>query len=324
MDYVALTQETAPVACRLFNDAVQNGDMLYRPFTEEEFSRLFLAEESGIVKKAVLLKDGTAFAAGCQVPESHKTYLTMLVVLREVRRFGVGTRLLAAMEQELQKADDWSPRSIEISFFNPMNLTWIVPGTENHDHPNAPGVDMAGSGYYFFQNRGYRNFACQNSYYVDLSRHRSSPDILAKKQGLLEKGIIIETFDAKKYTGMPELMDNLNSEPWRREILGEISKPDGGRPIRIVAKENTVYGFAGPLDKQPSGRGYFAGIGVHSAYRGMGAGKVLFDSLCEGLSQLGAEYMTLFTGENNPARNIYEAAGFKMVRTWADMKKTIR
>ncbi|WZL77578.1 hypothetical protein QBE55_08350 [Eubacteriales bacterium mix99] len=33
-----------------------------------------------------------------------------------------------------------------------------------------------------------------------------------------------------------------------------------------------------------------AGIGVHSAYHGMGAGKVLFDSLCEGLSQLGAEY----------------------------------
>ena len=91
MDYVALTQQTVPVACRLFNDAVQNGDMLYRPFTDEEFSRFFLTEEKGITKKAILLEDGTAFAAGCQVPESNKAYLTMLVVSREVRRFGVGT-----------------------------------------------------------------------------------------------------------------------------------------------------------------------------------------------------------------------------------------
>ena len=55
--------------------------------------------------------------------------------------------------------------------------------------------------------------------------------------------------------------------------------------------------------------------------RGNGAGKVLFGRLCTGLRDLGAKYMTLFTGETNPARNIYEAQGFKIVRTWADMHK---
>ena len=39
---------------------------------------------------------------------------------------------------------------------------------------------------------------------------------------------------------------------------------------------------------------------------------------------MGAGYMTLFTGEANPARNIYEAAGFRIVRTWADMRKEVR
>ena len=41
------------------------------------------------------------------------------------------------------------------------------------------------------------------------------------------------------------------------------------------------------------------------------------------LKAMGASFMTLFTGENNPARNIYEAAGFTVVRTWADMRKTL-
>ena len=39
---------------------------------------------------------------------------------------------------------------------------------------------------------------------------------------------------------------------------------------------------------------------------------------------MGAGFMTLFTGETNPARNIYEAAGFSIVRSWTDMRREIR
>ena len=34
--------------------------------------------------------------------------------------------------------------------------------------------------------------------------------------------------------------------------------------------------------------------------------------------------MTLFTGETNPARYIYQSAGFKIVKTWSDMEKVIK
>ena len=50
----------------------------------------------------------------------------------------------------------------------------------------------------------------------------------------------------------------------------------------------------------------------------------MFASLCIGLKEIGAQFMTLFTGENNPARNIYEAAGFKIVKSFADMRKDIK
>ena len=66
------------------------------------------------------------------------------------------------------------------------------------------------------------------------------------------------------------------------------------------------------------------GIGVHSAYRGYGAGKVLFSSLCLQLSKLGADYMTLLPGDANSARRIYEKEGFKIVRSWANMRKEIK
>ena len=72
-----------------------------------------------------------------------------------------------------------------------------------------------------------------------------------------------------------------------------------------------------------SGRGFFAGIGVHSEYRKYGLGKSLFSTLCQSLKDIGAGYMTLFTGETNPARRIYASAGFKIVKTWSDMQKDI-
>ena len=54
------------------------------------------------------------------------------------------------------------------------------------------------------------------------------------------------------------------------------------------------------------------------------SGGVLFSVLCRSLKEIGASYMTLFTGETNPARYIYQSAGFKIVKTWADMEKKIK
>ena len=77
-----------------------------------------------------------------------------------------------------------------------------------------------------------------------------------------------------------------------------------------------------PIMALTASRGYFAGIAVAEDVRGKGLGKILFYELCKGLREKGAAYMTLFTGENNPARNIYEEAGFRIVRSWSDMRRT--
>lgn len=118
-----------------------------------------------------------------------------------------------------------------------------------------------------------------------------------------------------------EMLASFQNPLWEKEILSEPGKEEGGRNILVPVKEGRVCGFTGPLDVEKSGRGYFAGIAVDEGVRGKGVAKVLFCELCTGLKNEGASFMTLFTGEQNPARKIYEAAGFQIVRSWADMRK---
>lgn len=308
----------AEEARALFNALAARGDILYKPFeTPEAFGAFFLAESADL--KRVALGGEGAFAAGCYVPESGKAYITFVGVCPERRRQGVGSAILAALEEALTALS--GETKYECSFLNPMNFAWNIPGFPGHDHPNAPGVDVAGSGYIFLKNCGYRDFAHQNSYHIDLPNYKFPPDIEQRKARLKERGIEITLFDPARHSGLEELVEDLNSPLWKKEILGNAAKPGGGDPLLIVDQGGKAMGFTGPMAVQPSGRGYFAGIGVHSACRGGGAGKVLFSSLCASLRDMGASFMTLFTGETNPARNIYEAAGFKIVRSWVDMRK---
>lgn len=321
MQFEAITPAAGAAEARaLFNALSAGGEVLYKPFeTDEAFASFFLTDSSA--RKTVALGGEGAFAAGCYVLESGKAYITFVGVQPQERRQGKGRAILSALEKELTAFS--GEKKYECSFFNPMNLVWSVPGFPGHDHPNAPGVDVACGGYIFLKNCGYRDFAYQNSYHIDLPSYQFPPDIQQRIARLKERGIEITLFDPARHTGLEELVEDLDNPLWRKELLGNAAKPGGGDPLLIVDQGGKTMGFTGPLAVQPSGRGYFAGIGVHSACRGGGAGKVLFSSLCASLRDMGASFMTLFTGETNPARNIYEAAGFQIVRTWADMRKEI-
>jgi GNAT superfamily N-acetyltransferase len=205
-------------------------------------------------------------------------------------------------------------------FFNPVMIPWVVPGTDA-DHPNAPGVDVACDGYLFLKNHGYRDIVYQNSYYLPLSDYRFPADIERRIECLAEDGLRITRYNPARHRGLDELFDDLGNDEWRGIIMENLARGEDADPVLIVEHDGRACGFTGPIRVQPSGRGYFAGIGVHSDYRKRGAGKVLFAALCMELKGIGASFMTLFTGETNPARGIYEAAGFRIVRTWADMRK---
>jgi ribosomal protein S18 acetylase RimI-like enzyme len=326
MEVRRFSEKDMPEVLALFNNAVSDKETIYKPLNEAMFTTLFY-KESEIMNPVVTVgvEDGKiiGFAAGNTSIKLDKAYITYVGVAKTHRRKGYGRKLLAELERVLQEKNN-GIKKFEIVFFNPANLTWIVPGTSTHDHPNAPGVDMQSSAYLFFKNNGYRDFAYQNVYYLELKNYVLPDDMKVRLKQLEENELHITTYQPDLHQGFDELFDNLASEDWRTRITDNIKRPDGGDPVLILEHKGKICGFTGPLAVQESGRGYFAGIGVHSDYRGHGAGKAMFASLCIGLKEIGAQFMTLFTGENNPARNIYEAAGFKIVRSFADMRKDIK
>ena len=62
---------------------------------------------------------------------------------------------------------------------------------------------------------------------------------------------------------------------------------------------------------------------VEPSLRGHGLGTLLFNRLCLAERACGAQYMSLFTGVNNPAQRIYQAAGFTPRRYFAVMIKEL-
>lgn len=313
----------------LWNAGAQN-EYPHRKLSPEQFAALLLNSTDRAVKvNAAARANGCliGFANGCVVPGKGIGYITFVLVDRAYRRCGIGSGLLALLEELLRAVEPLT--SYQISFFNPINLTWIIPGTDGcgqagHDHPNAPGIEVSSGAFIFFKDKGYIDTAYQNSFYLPLADFQIAPKIQERIDNLPEKELSICTYDKEKHFGLEELFTDLGNELWREEIMGNVSRADGGDPVVIAEHKGKAVGFTGPLHVQPSGRGYFAGIGVHSEYRKFGLGKALFSMLCKSLKDMGAGYMTLFTGETNPARNIYQSAGFKIVKTWADMEKKVQ
>lgn len=308
---------------QLWNHAAESRDIIHKALDPNQFRMMFMDASADELKYNLVEEDNgrvIGFGNAYHRLGSDLGYVTFILVDPQHRRQGVGSRILAALEARLREYPGIA--RISLNFFNPINLEWLIPGTPGHDHPNAPGVDVDSPAFPFFQARGYVETARQYSYYQPLERFTFQPKIAERQAALAANGTTITYYDPAKHYGLDELFTNLGNEDWREKIMGNINSTNP-YPVLIVQREGRVGGFAGPLFVQPSGRGYFAGIGVHSEFRGGGAGSVLFSCLCQGLKDVGATFMSLFTGKANVARTIYESAGFTVVHEWACMRKEL-
>lgn len=310
-----ISEDNLVAASTLFNKYAEK-TLPYKALDISAWKSLFYEDNNQVQKvvfQAIVNENLIGFAAGCRCANTEKCYITFVLVDEEYRRHGIGKLLLNKLEDVLCKP--------QITFFNPCALTWIIPGTTAHDHPNAPGVDINSEAFAFFKAMGYKPFVYQNSFYLPLAEYTSPGFIIEKKAALNDLGISLEYYNTSKHCGLEALCDDLGNPVWKEELLNNNALGIKAHPLMAAIKDQKIVGFTGPLRVQDSGRGYFAGIGVHSECRGLGLGTVLFHTLCSSLKDLGAEYMTLFTGTENPAGQIYQNAGFRIVKTWADMEK---
>ena len=244
-----------------------------------------------------------------------------LIALKQVEQIGYITILFGEEDKEtklLNHLEDESTqlgiKELWIHFLNPMLLPWYP--IEDMMHPGKPGIDVDWKEFDLYKRFGFFINSIQEVYYLDLADFKSKNLLYPSKQ------YEIDYYDSKKHQGYARFAEEIGSEYWKKMLLDNLDM-DHQLPMLVALDNQSVIGFTGPLKVMQDGRGYFAGIGILKEYRGNKLGKYLFNNLCMQLKLMGAKYMTLYTGETNPAKYIYGNAGFSVGRRCATMKKIL-
>lgn len=298
--------------------------MGYAPLSTEQFHRLLLRHpEFSADFTFVLERSGSmeGFISGCTGPHipggATKGYITCLILSREADTPENTALLLSTLEDAFREK---GKLQCTASFFNPIRLPWVMPGTQGHQHNNVPGIaeDLPLHGRMLAL--GYREAARECAMHLEL-KDFSTPDWVEEKAAkMAAAGYRVARYDPALHTGLEEMVDTLNNPVWSEEI------PAAGRTgmdLLVGLYGNVCAGFTGPIYPEPTGRGYFSGIGVAPQYEKQGLGTLLFYRLLRREKEAGARYMSLFTGVNNRAKQIYLGAGFRVVRTFGVMLKEL-
>ena len=214
-----------------------------------------------------------------------------------------------------------------------MQIPWTLPGSTRlcpWTHNCLPGVPEKSLGLKWLTNRGFESEGVCLTMGLRLKRQKPPKRNTAEEARLLaEQGIQVRLWQPGDPTEFDTLCDHVGSEYWRQVLRSELTawqtgepnadpalwpdgrRPDGPRPLPVAIADGRIVGFTGPVDREESGRGWFTGLCVDPDYGRRGIGAALFDLLLDQLEALRAEFVTLYTGEDNPARRIYERAGLK-------------
>ncbi|WP_152397522.1 GNAT family N-acetyltransferase [Paenibacillus guangzhouensis] len=301
--------------------AVKDG---YKEMDEESFHRIFLSSPFFDMENTfIYLEDRQVkgFACGCtgnDLPLGKIAgYVTCIFLSDDIRTDSYYRVMLSAIEQRFRAL---GKKQAEWLFFNPMMLPWYIPNTPQHEHNNAPGVPTDGPLYEFLLREGYAERATECAMYLNLAGFSVPEDIRAKEEHASQEQYSVALYDPGLHHGVEDMLRGFDNPLWQKEIAECIQ---AGVPVVVAAHRGKAVGFAGPVIRQPNGRGYFAGIGVHPEHEGHGLGSILFFRLCEAFRQIGTAYMSLYTGSTNPAIRIYEKAGFRTVRQFAVMRREL-
>lgn len=288
--------------------------MGYAPMDTQTLHRLILDHPDFSPGMAFLLTEGEqlrGFCLGCvQGKRGH-----VACVLAQT---GADTgALLTALEGGFREA---GCSESTVSFWCPIRLPWLIPGTEGHQHNNVPGAALDWEIYKDLLALGYQSASREVAMHLNLQDFQIPRRVLEKQARMEAEGYTVAKYDGTIHQGLEEMLSELKNPLWQQEIPTAARE---GKYLLVGLKGTQVAGFAGPIYPEESGRGYFSGIGVAPEFEGHGLGSLLFYRLCQGEKEAGAAYMSLFTGEENPARKIYEGAGFTPCRNFDVMRKAL-
>ena len=301
---------------------------IYAEFTEESFTEKFLKnpnyDENGSVV-CVENDEVIAFGNACfykqnKGKEGAPGFINMLVVKKEYQRQGIGSKILGMLEDFLK---DNGIMLVRNYFGSPINLKWYIPGYDKHEHAGAPAVPFNSPYYLLLLANGYNVNGQHDGFHIDLTKFEMKQPVLDKIAENEKDGYTITYYDEKIHYGFDEMFDALNHDGFRAAVKTAIKNGEGSK-LLICQKDGEILGFTGPVRTEPSGRAYLSGVAIHPKAQKRGLGKTMFCELCRRSKENGAKFMTLFTGADNRARNIYLYAGLRIARSFVIMKKELK
>ena len=310
-----------------FWNEVVTEEGFYKPINEDEYlSKLesisgFSFDGVGLVyDEDKLIGMGIGILKGdVSVDPNAPGAINAILVKPSYRHKRVGEAILNFLEDYFKR----NGRKYSVAYgYLPSCYGWYIPNTDKHDHPCAPGIRVNSNEYFFLLHHRYEASGFQDAFHLNLCDYEISDKIAEILKKNEENGITIEMYDESKHSGIEEFCQELNLYDFERVIKENLAleKP---YPFLVVVKEGKVKGWTGALWNEESGRGHFDGIAILESVRGNGLGKALFSLLAYHSKLNGAKFMTFYTGLTNHARYIYKGAGFKIIQSFAIMKKPL-
>ncbi len=195
---------------------------------------------------------------------------------------------------------------IKLHFHNPIKIPWMpLPDVT---HPNYPGFPKDDPRAEWLFAKGYEIHSTEELYYIDLN---NTLDRLFDSR--------VDFYQTNDEDQLKFFISQIHHPEWENALLDVMEHPE--KPLLVAKHNHEIVGFTGPLSVETSKRGSFTGIMVLEKARHLGLGTALFHRLAIELNDMGAEYLTLFTGKTNPAKTIYQSLGGKVVKEFYTLKK---
>jgi ribosomal protein S18 acetylase RimI-like enzyme len=307
---------------RLWNTA--GVAMGYAPLDMEKFGRLLLEHREFSAEFTFILEGDEGvlgFVSGCAgdhiADGAPLGYISCLILAEEADNEENTALLLSALEDAFRKA---GRTHATVSYFNPVRLPWIIPGTADHQHNNSPGVAVELPLYERMLSLGYRETDRECALHYELANHTTPDWVEEKAAKMAARGYTVARYDPNRHKGLDEMVESLHNSMWSAEIP---AAGKAGMDLIVALAGDVCAGFTGPVYPEETGRGYLAGVAVAPQYERNGLGTLLFYRMLQREKEVGARYMSIFTGVSNHARFIYLNAGFRVVRTFAVMLKEL-
>lgn len=321
--YLAYNEKYQQGMYEVYVDLTQE-EMFYQEKTFDEFKNTLFNSRAFEADGTFVALDGdkvVGFISTNARDDNPKTsgYINTFIVNKAYRRQGIGSKLLELGEAYLKEKGKTSVRFV---FLSGINWAWYIPYTDKHMHPGMPAVRMNSDFYIFLYHHGYAVNSIHEGFHLPLSEYELPQAVVDKMEKNKERGLFVEIYDPNKHYGVEEFCQKIEGDNpgFAYSIRYNLNRPEP-KPWLCANENGRMVGWTGAMWNEDSGRGHFDGIIVDEDIRGAGLGKALFCYLCYQSKLNGAQYMTFFTGLDNPARYIYLGAGFKIAQSFADMKK---